>query len=136
MIWKQEFIGEFNDVGEIQNVWRDRGRGLPPRLSDLLFVWLREKIGEGHEINIIPVMKNFEDGYSVRVDGVLIGWVDDLKCVFELASGESLRRGEVARRHVEVPAADPKFFDEIWARMMLIDKDCVEANGYSITEKR
>lgn len=122
-------------MGEINYAWRMRGFEVAsPRFSDLVMDWLRGKIGNMHDIDIVPVMRNFVDGYSIRVDGILIGWVDDATCIFELASGEALRRGEVRRRHEELVAADPKLFDEIWARMQLIDRDCVEANGYSFTE--
>lgn len=104
-----------------------------PYFSDLVHEWLTQKLGM-HEIVFSP---NTAAGwYSVRVSGILIGWVDDAKCIFELASGEMRRKDEVRRRREKVAAADPLLFDKIWERMKLIDIDVVESCGYSITEYR
>jgi hypothetical protein len=104
-----------------------------PYFSDLVHEWLSQKLGM-HEIVFSP---NTTAGwYSVRVSGILIGWVDDFKCMFELASGEVYRRNEVRRRREKLLAADPLLFDKIWERMKLIDKDVVATCGYSITEYR
>lgn len=113
-------------------VWELRKEGTP-RLSDLVYLWLREKIGHGHRIDVVqPYAENV---YSYRIDGIIIGWVyDDERSMFRLASGEPLKKGEVRRRNDETKSVDPEFFDVIWERIKLLDIDCVKCNGYSISE--
>lgn len=108
--------------------------GSLPSFSDLVEEWLFQKVGKGHEINFVN--NTAMGAYSIRIDGILIGWVDDVKCTYELASGEMRRKGEVRRRRDVLEAADPLLFDKVWERMLFINKDCVESCGYSIIEYR
>ncbi len=113
--------------------WVEEGKGKQPRLSDLLYLWLRDKIGTAHQIDIV-VGARPKGAWSVRVDGILIGWVDDVKTTIELASGEAWRKGEVRRRRDVLNATDPTLFDKLWERMQLIDADVIVSCDYSITE--
>lgn len=126
-------------MSSIRDVWKNNGKGLPgPRFSDLIFTWLEDQIGTSHEINVAPsfVSAFANRAYSIRIDGILVGWVDDVTCEFQLASGDTSKVGEVRRRPDLLKAADPLLFVKIWERMHLIDEDCKVSNGYSITAYR
>lgn len=114
--------------------WEEEGKGKDvPRLSDLLHLWLRDRIGIGHTIDIVVGAKP-KGAWSVRVDGILICWVDDNKATIELASGEAWRKGEVRRRRDVLKAIDPLLFDKLWERMELINVDVIVSCDKSITE--
>lgn len=132
--WSDETLDYFRsaNVARLEPV-PHRGAAVP-YFSDLVHEWLTQKIGR-HDI--VFGASTIRAMYSVRIDGILIGWVSDANCSVELASGDLKVAGtkeiEVRRRRDTLLAADPLMFEKWWERIMLIDKDCVYTCGYSIT---
>ncbi len=94
-----------------------------PRLSDLILLWLDEKIGKGHKIKfgdgyryMQGTLRSYIDtsDYKLMIDGILVGWIYETH--FEVCSG-----GEVMRE--KLMPEDPLFFDKLWAHMEQISAD-------------
>lgn len=72
-----------------------------PSLSDLVVLWLQERIGEGHRIQCGSSWDPMD--VDLKIDGTLIGWIYDDTMELVLS--------DVAKR---LNAADPEFFDKLW----------------------
>jgi hypothetical protein len=82
-----------------------------PFLSDLIVLWLKEEIGEGHRIEFHDASM-WENDNALRVDGVLVGWIyDDSRDIVLSKSVETLK------------AEDPEFFTKLWAHLDFLSEE-------------
>lgn len=89
----------------------DNPQFIVPHLSDLVILWLKDEIGEGHEIVFGEATGCGSSALTIDRKLVCYIYDDTVDLVFDGGRGGPS----------EVKAADPDFFSFLWRRMKEID---------------